>query len=482
MSRTNRFHPAPNLKELDVRSVATTIGILASLAFPAWASKSHAQKPITVQGTITTAPSEKGTFTVQPQGTKVPADVVKIATDAKTTVTIASETIKVADLKVGMWVRAEMADGIARKIVAGHLWVEEGDKLVLFQGLPPEFFTYPAGFDVNNEPTKFGPLRMMYRLTGNGSYLRWGRKALPKEGMVVCWPTSLKARFSHGPPVKPDDQGLIHLPADVSELRVWFLDPVVPKKDDGKVHDNSLRTSAVDAKGLADPVEAVARGRQFLVDLFDPGIGLLPEFRGSDVFWLYHDNYLAAKVLDKSHPEVAQKILKAIHSFGIKESGKIEIVFGEAKRPLPFRHYQLVEVRRVGGKVVKTEIVTEKEMNGWEGYADLLLLAALAEEDAPKAKQHFQQALQMWDGKGFKDRAAQASNEYATYKLALALIAAHKLKERPVAIAPILERLLAQQAKDGGWITDYDKTGKPVGVANVETTSLAILAVEAATK
>ena len=88
----------------------------------------------------------------------------------------------------------------------------------------------------------------------------------------------------------------------------------------------------------------------------------------------------------------------------------------------------------------------------------------------------------MWDGKGFKDRATQAGSVYATYKLALALIAAHKLNERPAAIGAILERLLAQQAKDGGWITDYDKTGKPVGVANVETTSLAILAVEAAAK
>jgi hypothetical protein len=41
---------------------------------------------------------------------------------------------------------------------------------------------------------------------------------------------------------------------------------------------------------------------------------------------------------------------------------------------------------------------------------------------------------------------------------------------------------LAQQAKDGGWITDYDQNGKPRGKANVETTSLAILAMEAAAK
>ena len=176
----NRFHPSLDLNELKMRNIATTLGILASLAFPAWASEPSVQKSITVQGTITTAPSEKGTFTVQPQGTKVPADVAKVATDTKTAVTVASEAGKVADLKIGMWVRAEIVDGIARKIVAGHLWLEEGERLVLFKGLPQEF-THPTGFDVNNVPTKFGPLRMVYRLTGNGSYLRWGRRRCPRK-------------------------------------------------------------------------------------------------------------------------------------------------------------------------------------------------------------------------------------------------------------------------------------------------------------
>ncbi len=184
-----------------------------------------------VQGTIIDAPHEDGIFNVQPQGTKAPCAAMKITTDPKTVVTIAQEKTKVADLKVGMWVRAEMVGEVATRIVAGHLWLEDGERLVLFKGLPEEFFTHPAGFDVNNVPTKFGPLRMMYRLTGNGSYLRWGRKALPKEGMVVCWPTSLKARFSFGQPVKPDEHGMIHLPADVSELRIWFVDPIVPKKN-----------------------------------------------------------------------------------------------------------------------------------------------------------------------------------------------------------------------------------------------------------
>jgi hypothetical protein len=86
------------------------------------------------------------------------------------------------------------------------------------------------------------------------------------------------------------------------------------------------------------PAIAAARGRKFLTSLFDPEVGLLPEFRGSKVYWLYHDNYLAAKVLAKAEPDMARKIRDAIEGFGVSGSGKIEILFGEAKEPLPFRH------------------------------------------------------------------------------------------------------------------------------------------------
>jgi hypothetical protein len=48
--------------------------------------------------------------------------------------------------------------------------------------------------------------------------------------------------------------------------------------------------------------------------------------------------------------------------------------------------------------------------------------------------------------------------------------------------AVILELLLSQQNEDGGWITDYDAEQKPVGLANVETTCLAIIALEAVLK
>lgn len=51
----------------------------------------------------------------------------------------------------------------------------------------------------------------------------------------------------------------------------------------------------------------------------------------------------------------------------------------------------------------------------------------VAKSEPSKAALHFQAAMTRWNGKGFKDRAVQAHHRYATYKLALALIAASKL-------------------------------------------------------
>ena len=51
----------------------------------------------------------------------------------------------------------------------------------------------------------------------------------------------------------------------------------------------------------------------------------------------------------------------------------------------------------------------------------------------------------------------------------------------PAAQVPegLLERLLALQNDSGGWITDYDAMGRAIGLANVETTCMAILGLEA---
>jgi hypothetical protein len=228
----------------------------------------------------------------------------------------------------------------------------------------------------------------------------------------------------------------------------------------------------------ADDAVAIARGREFLVGLFNPELKLLPEFRGAQVYWLYHDNYLAAKVLAPTHPDLARRITEAIRSHGVVRSGKIEILFGEAGNPLPFRHYELREVTKIGPAIIRTEVVIDEPNPNWSEYADLLLLAAIAEPVAADARRHFEVALTMWDGTGFRDKVETKDHRYATYKLALALLAARHLGQTPVVLNDIRARLLAAQAYTGGWLTDYRADGAVISLTNVETTSLAILALD----
>jgi len=221
----------------------------------------------------------------------------------------------------------------------------------------------------------------------------------------------------------------------------------------------------------------VARGEAFLASLFDPTVNLLPEFRGSKTYWLFHDNYLAARMLANTRPELSRQIDAALVKFGVTNSGKIEIVFNQARQPLPFRAYQLTNVAVIDGKRIRTEALTTNLLKGWEQYADLLLLASIAQaRSAPQdARRNFDRAAAMWDGHGFSDRAAKAMGIYSTYKLALYLIAAARLKLEPPHAQVVLDRLLSLQGQDGGWITDY-KEDQPAGLANVETTCLALLA------
>jgi hypothetical protein len=238
------------------------------------------------------------------------------------------------------------------------------------------------------------------------------------------------------------------------------------------------RTGAATTAG-GDIARRIQRGESFLTNLFDTRLELLPEYRGSSTYWLFHDNYLAAHLLHGTRPDLGRRIRSTLVRFGVTNSGKIEIVFGEARQPLPFRTYVLTNVAVVEGKAIRTELVTTNILSGWNAYADLLLLASLARAGtAPAdARKDFDQAVAMWDGEGFKDRAAKHSGAYATYKLALYLIAADRLNIPAPHRDEIIARLLAMQSTDGGWKTDYQE-GKPVGLANVETTCLSLLALQ----
>jgi len=234
-------------------------------------------------------------------------------------------------------------------------------------------------------------------------------------------------------------------------------------------------------QSVSSPSDAAGKGRAFLASLFDPELNLLPEYRGAKVYWLYHDNYLAAKVLNASRPKIAARITAGIHQSAPYGSGRMGLIFGEADNAWPFRESQLIDVRQAGGKTIRTEIEPGRILEGWEGYADLLLLACIVEEhrgEQLSARKHWEAAIRMWDGNGFLDASARHDGRYSTYKLGLALLAGSRLSPPAQPPPALMAKLLALQDDSGGWITDYDAMGKKVGVANVETTCLAILGIE----
>lgn len=242
----------------------------------------------------------------------------------------------------------------------------------------------------------------------------------------------------------------------------------------------SVSLPAAAAEDLTWIVPFLERGESFLAGLLDPAVGLLPEYQGARVYWLFHDNYLAAHALERARPDLARRIRETLAAWKETHSGKIEIIHREAESPLPFRIPDLVTLDGKDGRTIRTERLTDREQRGWEDYADLLCLAALGRErsDPKAAREHLERALGLWDGKGFADRVVKVQGIYATYKLALGLLAAARLGRELPQAHEILERLRALQASSGGWITDYAPDGAPHGLANVETTCLVLLALE----
>jgi len=83
------------------------------------------------------------------------------------------------------------------------------------------------------------------------------------------------------------------------------------------------------ALGSSTASDGVQKGENFLVNILDPDLGLLPEYPGAKVYWLFHDNYLASKILTVSRSQISQKIMSSIHREGVGKEGKLELIFGE---------------------------------------------------------------------------------------------------------------------------------------------------------
>jgi len=78
------------------------------------------------------------------------------------------------------------------------LLYEDGGRLVLFAGVPPEWFTHRAGMRWRNLPTHFGPSSVHCQPRADGAEIELSGPAKPPQGFALRLPPGLAARASAG--------------------------------------------------------------------------------------------------------------------------------------------------------------------------------------------------------------------------------------------------------------------------------------------
>lgn len=205
---------------------------------------------------------------------------------------------------------------------------------------------------------------------------------------------------------------------------------------------------------------------------YNPDTGLLRESpeTAPNVHWIQTDNRLCIWALSPVAPDLAMRLRFGLLPYPQQRHGMIEILRGEVGTFPPYVPAQ---------NAVKPSVWTETRTHGatmpdWAEYADLALYAALSAYnagDGVEALRLYADAVKMWDGVGFRDRAFDG--RYASYKLALAVIVANKIGGT---IDPeILGQLSRLQADTGGYFAHYTADGA-VGDTNTESTCYALLA------
>lgn len=225
----------------------------------------------------------------------------------------------------------------------------------------------------------------------------------------------------------------------------------------------------------------VAAAVEFLKSLYDPEVGLIAmsdegsmvvsgsEYPFSRIFWVYSDNFLAAKALEPYEPELSRRLEEKLKEYDLPPPGYWEALFCFTI-PEPPRVAKVDILQMTPEYVILSEDHNEgPPLVGT--YADVLIYRAINLRDPSL----FLRARSMWDGLGVWDDATEADGLYASYKLALLLIGANVLQVDLRDRGQIEATLWSMQQENGGITTFYDLEGNTVGTASTESTSLAIL-------
>ena len=209
--------------------------------------------------------------------------------------------------------------------------------------------------------------------------------------------------------------------------------------------------------------------------------------------WVASDNLLAAAALEVLGSPYAYVIKsELLMRYGGGLDGMHEVLLGIGV-PGEFRAAAALDLGCVYSVKFRANITVRYEVHSgpvvrdWRRYADLIMyrsLNYLLSSNVASAEELFREAMEMWDGWGFRDAAF--SGVYETYKLALAIYSYRALKAAGVNVSryegiinKCREVISKLQRSDGGIVTGYVVKGGhviPSGDANVETTSVVVLA------
>lgn len=233
-------------------------------------------------------------------------------------------------------------------------------------------------------------------------------------------------------------------------------------------------------------LSAVDGGAAFLQGQYDPAIGLLEESPtlGEGNFYLTEDNALAAHALATvGDSELSAAVRATLAKYGHESNGFIEVAWGEPVRWPPLHqaaHHEEPVIAVVGDALIRN---VNHDGPGyfydWSAYANLAFMASVNElnqGNQEAARRMYEIQASTFNGRGFADKAYWDRGEvYETLGLAWGVYAGALLCA-PVPDAMLAQLLAQQDPTTGGFYTHYNADSDRLADANVETTSVALLA------
>lgn len=222
---------------------------------------------------------------------------------------------------------------------------------------------------------------------------------------------------------------------------------------------------------------AIDSALSFLQAQYNPTYKLLQESPdiGKHRYYITNDNVLAEHVFSLYDIEMDIDLRKQ------PTNNFIEIALGHSILWPPYHHSDVVIEQHGDDQILYESHDGPGYFSDWSGFSNLACMAVVNEFNggyAETSRSLYQYQLNKFDGLGWPDLAYQRRDGvYETLGLAWCLYGGALLDQPSM---EVMEMLLAQQNSNGGFHTHYSADANMLADPNVETTSVAILALRSA--